>query len=84
VCREPPEYFVCHNGTDKTVTPDFMYVDRQVGWAERLNAGDGVVVGQRGSSPAAKIHDAAFGYMGPHTTGCARWTATSTRCSGFG
>jgi len=28
VCREPPEYFVCHNGTDKTVTPDFMWIDK--------------------------------------------------------
>ena len=57
VCRETSKYFVCHNGTGKTVTTDFMWINKQ----GALCACDAKVVGQRGS-PAAKIPEKAYGY----------------------
>ena len=52
VCRETSRYFVCHNGTGKLVTTDFMWINRP----GLLCAGDVTVMGQRGS-PAAKIQE---------------------------
>ena len=61
VCRETSRYFVCHNGTGKLVTTDFMWINKQ----NFLCAGDVTFVGQKGS-PAAKIHEKAYGYGTPY------------------
>jgi hypothetical protein len=44
VCREPSKYFVCHNGTDRDVQPDLMWID----WRGGMFATDGTFVGQKG------------------------------------
>jgi hypothetical protein len=61
VCRESSKYFVCHNGTDRDVQPDLMWID----WRGGMCATDGTFVGQKGS-PAAKIHEKAYGYGTPY------------------
>jgi hypothetical protein len=61
VCREPSKYFVCHNGTDRDVQSDLMWID----WRGGMCATDGTFVGQKGS-PAAKIHEKAYGYGTPY------------------